>query len=75
MVKENETYVCVEDGYEIYPRHQQIISHIVLTLYGGGGTEIGADGDIGGTGHVARLFKTEEIEADQWTSTKEKKRK
>jgi len=57
--------VCVEDGYEIDPRHQQIVSHIVLALYGGGGTEVGADGDIGGTGHIARLFKTVEIRPTQ----------
>ena len=65
MVKEKETYVCVEDGYEIDPRHQQIVSHIVLALYAGGGTEVGADGDIGGTRNIARLSKTEDIKPDQ----------
>ena len=59
MVKEKETYVCVEDRYEIDPRHQQIVSHIVLALYAGGSAKISADSDIGGTGHITKLFKTE----------------
>ena len=62
MLKVKETYVCVEDRYEIDPRHKQVVPHIVLALYAGGGTEVGADGDIGSTGHIARLFKTEEAD-------------
>lgn len=46
VLKRRETYVCVEDGHEIDPGHQQIVSHIVSILDGRGGTEIGADGDI-----------------------------
>ena len=50
--------MCVENRCEIDPRHQQIVAHIVLALYAGGGTEVGADGDIRGTGHIAELFET-----------------
>jgi len=45
--------VCVEDGDEIDPCHEQIVAHIVLALHAGSGTEIGADGDIGSTGYIA----------------------
>ena len=47
------TYVCVKYGYEIDPRHQQIVTHVVLTLYAGGGAEVGADGDVGSTRDIA----------------------
>ena len=54
--------MCVKDGHEIDPCHQQIIAHVILALYAGGGTEIGADGDIRSTGHIAGLSGTEEVE-------------
>jgi hypothetical protein len=50
--------VCVENGHEVYPGHQQIVAHIVLALYARGGTEIGADGYIGSTRNIAALSKT-----------------
>lgn len=49
--------MCVEDGHEIDPCHQQIVAHVVLTLYAGGSTEIGTDGDIRGTRYIARSPK------------------
>lgn len=47
--------MCVEDGHEIDSCHQQVIAHVVLALHAGGGTEIGADGDIRSTGYIAGL--------------------
>ena len=49
--------MCVEDGDEIDSCHQQIIAHVVLALHAGGGTEIGADGDIRSTRYIAGLSK------------------
>jgi len=72
--EEKETYVSVENRYEIDPRHQQIVSHVILALYTGGGTEVGAYGDIGGTGHIAGLFKTEEA-GEGWKFSRINKRK
>ena len=60
--------MCVEDGHEIDSCHQQIIAHVVLALYAGGGTEIGTDSDVRSTRYVAGLSKTEvvgEIKPDQ----------
>ena len=59
--KRRGTHVCVEDRHKIDPCHQQIVAHVVLALYGGGGTEIGTDGDIGSTRYIARLSKMEEV--------------
>lgn len=51
--------MCIEDGYEINPRHQQIVAHVILALHTWGGTEIGADGDVRRTRYIAGLSKTE----------------
>jgi len=59
-----EAHVCVEDGHEIDPRHQQIVAHIVLALHAGGGAEVGADGDIGSTRHIAGSSEREEADGE-----------
>lgn len=59
--KRRGTHVCVEDWHEIDSGHQQIIAHVVLALHAGGGTEIGADGDIRSTRYIAGLSKTEVV--------------
>lgn len=51
--------MCVEHRGEIDPCHQQIVTHVILALHAGSGTEIGADGDIRSTRHIAGLSKTE----------------
>ena len=45
--------MCVEDGHEIDPGHQQIVAHIVLALHAGSGAEICADCDVGSTRYIA----------------------
>ena len=52
--------MCVKDGHEIDPGHQQIVAHIVLTLYGRSSAKISADCDIRSTRYVAGLSKREE---------------
>jgi hypothetical protein len=76
--KRRKTYVCVEHRGEIDPGHQQIVAHVVLALYAGGGTEIGADGDIRSTRDIAGLSKMEVkegggVESDQQTAIKKEK--
>jgi len=60
--KRKEAHVCVEDGHEIDPRHQQVVAHIVLALHAGGGAEIGADSDIRSTRYIAGSSKWEEAD-------------
>jgi hypothetical protein len=38
--------VCVKDGHEIDPGHQQIVAHIILLLYARSSAKISAYGDI-----------------------------
>jgi hypothetical protein len=51
--KRRKTYVCVKDRHKVDPGHQQIVAHVILTLYAGSGTEIGADSDIRRTRYIA----------------------